>query len=82
MMLSLIDSRWNKNFAERGATELRFIVGRDGSIGNITVLKGSGYGVLDRAARAAVQDLRLPALPAAYTNNTLTVDLTFPYGTP
>lgn len=82
-MLSFIDSRWNKNQPERGTTELRFTIGRDGSIDpkSITVTKPSGYGVLDRNSMRALQDVRLPPLPAAYPNPTLTVRLSFPYGT-
>lgn len=82
-MLNAIEGRWNKNQPERGTTVLRFTIARDGSIdrNTITVVQRSGYGVLDRAAQAALQDVRLPPLPAAYPNPTLTVRLSFPYGT-
>lgn len=82
-MLALIDQRWNKNQQERGTTELRFTIARDGSIdpSTITIVKPSGYGTLDRISRGALQDVRLPRLPAAYPNQTLTVRLSFPYGT-
>ena len=79
-MTTAIDSRWNKNQPERGTTTLKFTVTRDGSITNITIEQQSGYGVLDRAARAALIDARLPPLPADYTRETLTVYLKFPYG--
>jgi len=79
-LLTTIDSRWNKNQPERGTTILKFTVRRDGGIENIVVERSSGYGTLDRVARGALQQLRLPPLPAAYTRDTLTVHLTFPYG--
>lgn len=80
-ILSVIDSRWNKNHPERGTTVLKFRVHRDGRIDNVEVERPSGYPSLDRAARAALDSLRLPPLPPAYTRETLTVHLSFPYGT-
>ncbi len=79
-MMTAIDSRWNKNQPERGTTTIKFTVMRNGSITNIDITQPSGYGVLDRAARAALIDVRLPPLPPDYTNETLTVHLKFPYG--
>lgn len=82
-LLNTIDSRWAKIQPERGTTTLKFTIRRDGTIdlANVTVERSSGYGVLDRAARAALSESRLLPLPAAYTNETLTIYLTFPYGT-
>jgi TonB family protein len=80
-ILTMIDSRWNKNHPERGETTIKFTIGRDGTISNIVVERSSGYGTLDRAARAALLDARvLPRLPDGYTRETLTVHLKFPYG--
>lgn len=80
LMLGAIESRWNRSQEERGRTVMKFTVNRNGSIDNVTTETSSGYGVLDRASRAALLDVRLPPLPAEYTNPTLTVHLTFPYG--
>ena len=79
-VLSRIDSRWTKNQPERGTTVIRFTVQRDGSITDVVVSKPSGYGTLDRAARNALDGLRLAPLPPAYNRETLTIHLTFPYG--
>jgi protein TonB len=79
-VLQRIDSRWNKNFPERGTTVLKFTISRDGTISNITVERPSGYNTLDRAARVALMEAQLTGLPAAYTRDTLTVHLSFPYG--
>lgn len=80
MMLRMIDERWNKNHPDHGTTIMKFTVERDGRISDIVVERSSGYGTLDRAARAALSDVRLPALPPEYTRERLTVHLTFPYG--
>jgi TonB family protein len=80
-ILNTIDSRWNRNQPERGTTVVKFTVLRDGTIANIVVERRSGYGTLDRMSTSALQQVRqLPPLPAAYTRDTLTVHLTFPYG--
>jgi TonB family protein len=81
-LLGTIDAAWNKNQPEHGTAILKFTIQRSGAITDITIEQGSGYGVLDRAARAALLDARLPRLPAAYVSPTLTVHLKFPYGTP
>ena len=79
-ILPMIDARWNKNMPDRGTTIIKFTIQRDGTVTNIQYVKQSGYGTLDRAARAALQDVKLVGLPPAYTNETLTINLTFPYG--
>jgi TonB family protein len=79
-VLAAVESVWNKSQFERGATILRFTVQRDGRIRDVTVFRSSGFGILDRASRAALDDARLPPLPQAYTAQTLTIRLTFPYG--
>ncbi len=82
LLLSIIDGNWNKDQPTyRGTTVLKFVIQRDGRITNVSVKQSSGYGVLDRAARAALDQSGLPPLPPDYTNPTLTIDLTFPYGT-
>lgn len=82
-LLSTIEGVWAKNQPERGTTTLKFTIRRSGAIDteNIVVEVPSGYGALDRAARAALFDARLLPLPAGYPNETLTIHLKFPYGT-
>ena len=80
IVLAAIDSLWNKNVPDRGTTVVRFSIERSGAITIAVVQKPSGYSTLDRAARNAVTEARLPPLPAAYTNPRLTINLTFPFG--
>jgi len=80
LMLQTIDSRWNKNAPDRGTPVVRFTIERSGAITNVVVEQQSGYSTLDRAARNAVLEARLPPLPTGYTNERLTINLKFPYG--
>jgi len=79
-LIATIESNWQKPPQERGATVLKFTINRDGSITNIVMEQSSGSGVLDRISRNALSDSRLPRLPPEYTRPTLTIHLTFPYG--
>ena len=79
-LLSTIDGNWAKNQPEQGLAILKFTIRRDGSIHDIVVEKSSGSGPLDRIAKAALQDSRLLRLPPEYKRETLTIHLTFPYG--
>lgn len=80
LVLQAIDARWNKNVPDRGTTVIKFTIERDGTITGVTVEKSSGYSTLDRAARNAVLEARVPRLPDAYTRERLTIHLSFPYG--
>lgn len=81
-LVTTIDGAWSqKNQQESGKTVLKFTIHRDGSIRDVIVEKSSGFGVLDRASRGALEDARLLPLPADYKKDTLTIHLTFPYGT-
>jgi TonB family protein len=80
-LLTTIDGVWQKNQPETGTTVLKFTIHRNGRIGEVIVERGSGFGILDRAARAALDEARLLPLPAEYKKDTLTIHLTFPYGT-
>lgn len=80
-ILQRIDSFWNKNHPDRGTAVMKFTIQRDGRITDIVVERQSGYGTLDRAARAAlIEASPLPPLPPEYTRPQLTVHLSFPYG--
>lgn len=70
---------WRKAQPEKGTTEIRFSILKDGRVANIEVAVPSGSSVLDRISRAAIFDLRMPPLPAAYPADKLTVRIKFPY---
>jgi TonB family protein len=80
-LVSTIDGVWQKNQQESGKTVLKFTIHRDGKIRDIVVEQSSGFGILDRASQAALYDARLLPLPADYKKDTLTIHLSFPYGT-
>lgn len=79
-MRARIDAVWKKAQAASGVNVVRFTVRRDGTVTDIQFEKPSGIGILDRASRSALLDVRLPALPAEYKGDTITVHVTFPYG--
>ena len=59
---------------------MKFTIQRDGTIADAQVEKSSGYTTLDIAAlRAVVGTRQLQPLPAAYTNPSLGLHLTFEY---
>jgi periplasmic protein TonB len=66
----------------RGEVEFDFTVGRDGSMTNLTMLRSSGTPSLDRAARNALMGAILMELPADYGPPSVTMRVTFYYGTP
>jgi TonB family protein len=79
-MIDLIRRNWNDRQEVTGETVVRFTISRDGRISGVSVTKQSGYDLLDLAAHRAVAGTRqLPPLPAAFTNDTLTVHLNFQY---
>ena len=85
MLLSQrIDASWElagKRQPEKGLTEIRFSLRRDGSVDqpSIQIVTASGSGILDRAARTAIQTLKMTPLPAGFPDATLTVRVRFPY---
>jgi TonB family protein len=58
---------------------MQFTILRNGVIENPRVEKSSGFAVLDNSAMRALQLTRIPPLPAAFENPTLTVHLRFDY---
>ncbi|MFN8057564.1 MAG: TonB family protein [Vicinamibacterales bacterium] len=78
-MIQLITRGWNPRQGIPGQTTMRFTINRDGSVSDVTQVTSSGYAVLDMAAQRALLTLRLPPLPPAYTNEQLTVHLSFKY---
>lgn len=71
---------WESRQSSLGTTVLVFKVVRDGTISDIAVERTSGNQTLDFiAARAVRLTQKIPPLPPAYTNQTLTVQMTFEY---
>lgn len=79
VLRSSIAATWNEHVGVAGVTVVKFVVSRDGSIGDVTIEKSSGLALLDSNAKRAVVSARLPPLPSAYEPNRLTITLTFPY---
>lgn len=78
-MVSLIQRAWDPNQGVTGETVVRFTIQRDGTLTDIEVENPSPYYALNLAAQRALHNTRLPALPAAYTPDRLTVHLKFEY---
>lgn len=78
-MVSMIQRVWNQNQGRVGTTQMKFTITRDGTIQAPEVEISSGFLVLDEAARRALALTRLPPLPAAFPNPTLTVHMRFEY---
>jgi len=58
---------------------VKFTIARDGTIQAGLVERPSGFLALDNSALRAVQVTRLPPLPAAFPNSSLTVHMRFDY---
>ena len=78
-LVSLVYRSWDQNQGVVGSTIVRFVITRDGAIQSPQVEKPSGFIALDNSAMRAVQLARLPPLPAAFSNPTLTVHMRFDY---
>jgi TonB family protein len=78
-MRDLILRNWNSRQQVAGISTIRFTVRRDGSVTDVEVARSSGYAVLDLSAQRAIAMSRFPPLPSAYTNERLTINLTFEY---
>ena len=79
-MIELIRRRWDPNQEVPGTSVVRFTVQRNGIIDDVVVDRGSGYFALDMSAqRAVLMTSELPPLPSAFSQDNLTVHLTFEY---
>ncbi len=78
-LVTAIHRSWDQNQGVVGSTTLRFTIARDGTVQAPQVEKPSGFIALDNSALRAVQITRLPALPAAFDNPSLTVHMRFDY---
>jgi TonB family protein len=79
-MLDLIRRNWDSKQQAAGTTMVKYTIQRDGTITAIVVEKSSGYAALDfMASRAMSLTRKLPPLPSAFTEPSLTVHLAFDY---
>jgi TonB family protein len=74
-MVIAIRRNWDERQGMVGSTTMMFTITRNGTIQAPQVEKSSGFVALDTAAMRALQLSRLPPLPAAFDNPTLTVHL-------
>ena len=79
-MLQLIRRQWDSNQQVPGMAVIRFTIQRSGEIEDVAVDRSSGYFALDMSGqRAILLTPQLPPLPSAFTDQNLTVRLTFEY---
>jgi protein TonB len=80
LMLDAIRANWDQNQQAAGVAQVKYTIQRDGRITGIQLERSSGYATLDYLSTRALQVTRqLPPLPAAFTEPSLTVHLTFEY---
>ena len=79
-MVRRIRENWQQNQGLVGSTSMQFTIMRDGTIQGVRVERSSGFAVLDQASQnALLRTQRLPPLPGAFTNPSLTVYVRFDY---
>lgn len=79
-VVNQIRRNWNPNLGAAGQPIVKFTIRRDGMIVGAELEKSSGQDLLDLEARRAVlKTLQVPALPPEFTENSLTVHLTFDF---
>jgi outer membrane biosynthesis protein TonB len=78
-ILQRVEAQWNKSVPGRGATVLRFVIHKDGSVTNITTDSTTNT-FLENNSRVALVRAQLPPLPAEFKDDHLVVHLRFPYG--
>jgi TonB family protein len=75
----VITRAWDQNQGVTASTGVKFTIQRSGAITAPQVEFPSGFIALDSSAMRALQLARLPPLPAAFQNPTLTVHMRFDY---
>jgi protein TonB len=80
VMQQRIQAQWSSRQEVAGTALVKFRILRDGSIVDLELERSSGFYALDYAAqRALLMTKRLPPLPSAYPESSLTVHLVFEY---
>lgn len=80
LMTELINQNWQSNQQAAGTVVVKYTIQPDGVLTGVVVEKSSGYATLDLLAqRALLLTRKLPPLPAAFTEPSLTVHLVFEY---
>ena len=62
-----------------GRVDIRFVVARDGSMTELTLVRGAGTDALDRAAANALRGSQFKPLPADYGPPQVTMNVSFFY---
>lgn len=78
-LLQIIQRNWDPKQQVSGVASVRFTILRDGSVTGAELAAPSGFAVLDLTAQRAILMSRFPPLPRAYSNNQLTITLSFRY---
>jgi len=79
-VLQRIRQNWDPRQNITGQVLVKFTIQRDGTLSDVHVERPSGFVALDSMAyRAVLLTGRVPALPAQFSNPTLTVHLRFDY---
>lgn len=79
-MQQLIRRNWTEKQQTGGESIVKFTIVRDGRITDVELERSSGFAALDlESQRALLLTRQLPALPAQFPDNTLTVHLRFQY---
>jgi TonB family protein len=77
--MALIQQNWVRTASQPGETIITFTIYKDGTISDPIVSKSSGSSLLDIQSKNAVRATKkMPPLPAAYPNPSLTVHMVFP----
>jgi outer membrane biosynthesis protein TonB len=75
----IIHRNWQQNQQQDGSSVVAFTIQRDGSISDVAVEQGANPMLNLVSQRAIAATRQVPPLPAAYTNDHLTVHLAFQY---
>jgi TonB family protein len=78
-MVQLVQRNWQQNQGVDGTVMVKFTITRDGQISDVIVEEQSTPFLNLAAQRAVLQTRQLPPLPAAFTNDRLTVHLVFQF---
>jgi TonB family protein len=78
-MSAAIRRNWKQQQGVAGVNTVRFTIERDGSVTGVQLIEASGIYALDRESQSTMLNVRLPGLPAEFTEQRLTIRLIFEY---